>query len=179
MDHHTSYTPNQWIDFVSFSDEALLRKCRMDIFKATGKGGQKKNKTSNAIRLTLNHLSVTATASRSRQENISKAVKKMRMEIALDLFEVEENRSGVEKLPATLDSYIRKGMLRINEKNPLYAMFTGIMLDIYLGNRGDIRKIAEKIETSSSQIHRFISNHPALLQKINLLKQKFRETNIE
>ena len=175
MDHHTQYTPQKWIKFVSLGDEELMRKCRMDIFKATGKGGQKKNKTSNAIRLTLNHLSVTATASRSRQENISKAVKKMRMEIALDLHEVEDNRSGLEKLPDGLCSYIRKGILRINEKNPLYAMFTGVILDIYMEYLGDVREIAEKLETSSSQIHRFISSHSSLLPKINFLKERFRE----
>lgn len=176
MDHHTCYTPTHWLDFVSLSDDALLKKCRIDIFKATGKGGQKKNKTSNAIRLTLGHLMVTATASRSRQENISKAIKKMRMEIALDLDSVNGNRSRKIELPRELSSYIQKGILRINEKNPLYAKFSGMVLDLYLENDGDIKVLAENLKTSSSQIHRFFSKHPALLRVINGVKSRLNKS---
>lgn len=174
MKHHITYIPRHWIDFIRLNDQELQRKCRMDIYKATGKGGQKKNKTSNAVRLTLEHLSVTASASRSRQDNISRAVKKMRLAIAMDLSDSSENRSGLSELPGELKNYVSKGLIRINEKNPAFPYFSGVLFDIYLDCEGDVKIVAERLGTSSSQIHRFFSSHPFLLERMNALKQKFR-----
>ncbi len=50
------YSPFFWHEFVAKTDDELLKMVRIDVFKGTGKGGQKKNKTENAIRLTLDDL---------------------------------------------------------------------------------------------------------------------------
>ena len=104
----------------------------MDVFKATGHGGQKKNKTSNAIRLTLEHLSVTYTTSRSKAENISGAYKKLRMSMALDISAGRENCYSCQTYPVNLFQYFQKGSININAKNmvigklpqPSYSAFT-------------------------------------------------------
>ena len=38
---------------LSFDDEKLSSACNIEFFKATGPGGQKRNKTSSAVRVTL------------------------------------------------------------------------------------------------------------------------------
>ena len=61
-------------------DEALLRQCRMDVFRGTGHGGQKRNRTDSAVRLT--HLATGAVAAcdetRSQHQNRHLALRKLR-----------------------------------------------------------------------------------------------------
>ena len=71
------------------TDTALLADCRWNISRGSGPGGQKRNKTSNATRLT--HLptgiAVTATEARSLLENKKRALHRLRLKLACDLRE--------------------------------------------------------------------------------------------
>ena len=120
-----NYKPVDWLIFLQKTDEALKALCRVDIFKATGRGGQKKNKTSNAIRLNLAHLMVTYTASRSQAENLRGALHKLRLAIATDLHDGFEARGTNAEYPPELKSYIQGGMIHINAKNPIFPIFIG------------------------------------------------------
>src|SRR4051812_21398366 len=70
-------------------DDELLRDCRFDISRGSGPGGQKRNKTSNNVRLT--HLptgiQVVAGESRSQAENKMRAVRRLRLKIAEEIRE--------------------------------------------------------------------------------------------
>src|SRR5947199_8699198 len=74
----------RWLDL---SDAALLAQCRWDAFRGPGPGGQKRNKTSNSIRLT--HLptgtQVIAGESRSQAENKMRALRRLRLRLATDI----------------------------------------------------------------------------------------------
>ena len=70
---------------LTMSAAELLRQCRVDVFRGTGPGGQKRNRTSSAVRLTHTGSAVTATCdeTRSQHSNREIAVRKLRCEIAL------------------------------------------------------------------------------------------------
>jgi len=70
---------------LNFTDEQLLKECEIHTYRASGPGGQKKNKTSSAVR--LHHrptgIIIRAVESRSQYENKSKAIKRLRTAIAI------------------------------------------------------------------------------------------------
>ncbi len=76
-------------DLLTCDDNALLAECRLDFFKATGKGGQKRNKTSSAVRIIHIPTGIQATdcAERSQLRNRGNALKKLRYELAFNLRE--------------------------------------------------------------------------------------------
>src|SRR5437867_1566816 len=71
------------------TDEQLLAQCEVDTYRASGPGGQKRNKTSSAVRLRHppSGLIVIAEESRSQHENKAKALKRMRRTLFLQLRE--------------------------------------------------------------------------------------------
>src|SRR5262249_35756225 len=78
------------------SDDRLLSQCEVDTYRASGPGGQKRNKTSSAVRLRHppSGLIVIAEESRSQHENRARALKRLRQALYLKLRE--------ELLPGTV-----------------------------------------------------------------------------
>src|SRR5690349_25147475 len=76
----------QW---TALNDTQLLAQCEVDTYRASGPGGQKRNKTSSAVR--IRHLPsaliVIAEESRSQHENKARALKRLRQAFWLELRE--------------------------------------------------------------------------------------------
>jgi hypothetical protein len=68
----------------TMSADELLRQCRVDVFRGTGPGGQKRNRTSSAVRLTHTPSGVSATCDETRSQHANReiAVRKLRCDIA-------------------------------------------------------------------------------------------------
>src|SRR5882724_1784232 len=73
--------------WTSLTDDQLLAQCEVDTYRASGPGGQKRNKTSSAVRLRHpgSGLIVIAEESRSQHENKAKALKRLRQALFLKL----------------------------------------------------------------------------------------------
>src|SRR5437016_11651897 len=69
------------------SDGQLLAPCEVDTYRASGPGGQKRNKTSSAVRLRHppSGLIVIAEESRSQHENRERALRRLRRALFLKL----------------------------------------------------------------------------------------------
>src|SRR6266480_3575147 len=76
----------QW---TALTEDQLLAQCEVDTYRASGPGGQKRNKTSSAVRLRHppSGLLVIAEESRSQHENKAKALKRLRQALYLKLRE--------------------------------------------------------------------------------------------
>jgi hypothetical protein len=85
-----------WRDYVSLDDPSLLAQCEFDRLRASGPGGQKRNKTASAVRLRHRPTGVQGEAneSRSQHENRARALRRLRLTIALTL-----------RAPIDLDDY--------------------------------------------------------------------------
>src|SRR4030088_414370 len=75
--------------WTSLSDAQLLAQCEVDTYRASGPGGQKRNKTSSAVR--IRHLPsgliVIAEESRSQHENRVRALRRLRQALYLKIRE--------------------------------------------------------------------------------------------
>ena len=68
-------------------DDALIRQCDVDTFRASGPGGQKRNKTDSAVRLRHRSTGLAAQAveSRSQHDNRRNALERLRLTVALQV----------------------------------------------------------------------------------------------
>src|SRR5438132_2339211 len=71
--------------WTKLSDAQLLEQCEVDTYRASGPGGQKRNKTSSAVRLRHlpSSLLVIAEESRSQHENRARALRRLRQALFL------------------------------------------------------------------------------------------------
>src|SRR5712692_7838316 len=91
----------------SLSDAQLLDQCSVDTYRASGPGGQKRNKTSSAVRLRHgpSGLLVIAEESRSQYENKAKALRRLRQVLFLKLREELAPEALVAAKIAALPDY--------------------------------------------------------------------------
>src|SRR5881397_2893620 len=76
--------------WTTLTDAQLLDQCEVDTYRASGPGGQKRNKTSSAVRLRHppSGLIVIAEESRSQHENRGRALRRMRQALYLKVRDV-------------------------------------------------------------------------------------------
>lgn len=160
--------------FLHLNETAFLKTCRFDTYMASGHGGQKRNRTYSAVRLTHlpTALAVIAEESRSQAENKLKALKRLRLAIALRAR--KQASPGSFTMPGETREYFKPDApLQINPKNPLYPLACATALDaIYLA-AGKIGAAAELLSVSTGRLNKFLSKDKDLLSAANELRAHF------
>src|SRR5256714_7777593 len=89
-------TANGRSSWTHLTDAQLLHQCAVDTYRASGPGGQKRNKTSSAVRLRhpASGLIVIAEESRSQHENRARALRRLRQALYP---RIREGRTGQER----------------------------------------------------------------------------------
>jgi hypothetical protein len=166
--------PNRRSDWGRRSDAELIAQCDVDTYRASGPGGQKRNKTSSAVRLRHEPTGLIAIAeeSRSQHENKAKAVKRLRRTIYLTLRETVD--------PATVASEPEVAAVRDSE-NRLYvpsakdARFwpaAAIVLDLLAAAGAQVSTAAEALRTSTANLIAFLELDPHVWQEANRLRHQ-------
>ena len=164
-----------WLDA---SDVELLAQCEIDFYRASGPGGQKRNKTSSAVRLRHGPTSliVTAVESRSQHENKARAVRRLRQAIALSQRNpVRPGDRPPEFFAAALQ---RDAGLRVNYKNPEYWHIVQYVLDMLFACRGSTGDTAQSLGISTGHLVRFLKNDDKLWEFANRLRQEFGRSTL-
>jgi hypothetical protein len=147
------------------SDEQLFAQCKLDTYTASGPGGQRRNKTAAAVRIT--HLPsgivAVATGSRSQRENRIHALRTLRHKLALEIRRERDDSSNYQP-PAWLAAYPK---LHINPKNPLYPAAVAEVLDVLNESRWQVARAAASLGTTTSALTRFLREDAALWVKVN------------
>ena len=120
--------------WTSLSDAQLLAQCEVDTYRASGPGGQKRNKTSSAVR--IRHLSsgliVIAEESRSQHENRVKALQRLRQAFYLKLRESirAETLGSVSQREELVSVRSSTGKLEVGRKDARFWPVVGLVLDV-------------------------------------------------
>src|SRR5437588_7735615 len=112
--------------WTALTDAQLLARCEVDTYRASGPGGQKRNKTSSAVRIRhpASGLIVIAEESRSQHENRARALRRLRQALYLKIRETPSPANGLRDM---LDA---NGRLHLGRKDERYWPAVGIVLDV-------------------------------------------------
>lgn len=168
-----------WLDYARKTDRELLKLCRIDTFRGSGRGGQKRNKTTNAVRLTLFKIAVTESASRSKAQNIAGALRKLRLAIALDNSTEFHRGKNTGDFPEEIQPYLSRDTIRIRSQNPVFPIYVGCLLDHFIKHEGAWKLVAAQFGVSNSQMHRFVEKHPSLHMAVEKIKKGSAENRTE
>jgi hypothetical protein len=161
-------------------DEAqLLHQCAVDTYRASGPGGQKRNKTSSAVR--LRHLPsgliVIAEESRSQHENKAKALRRLRQALFLQLRDEFTRDDLTPTRLADHEDYRNArradGRLDLGRKDPRFWPVVGVALDVLQAVEGRVGDAAEALGVSTGNLIDFLQSDPKVWQQANSLRSRF------
>lgn len=161
--------PAHWLDL---SESALLEACRFETYRGPGPGGQKRNKTSNSIRLT--HLPtgihVIAGESRSLAENKARAIRRLKLRMASQIRHPIDSR-GFEP-PAWFSRVVQLGRLAASHHNEHYARTAALLLDLLESRRGSAADVAALLGVTTSSVIHFLENEPELWNAAQIIRKQ-------
>ncbi len=153
-----------WTDSLRLSDSVLLAQCQVDRFRASGPGGQKRNKTDSAVRLRHGPTVLVAEAveSRSQHENRARALRRLRLEIALVARDVVDEAAA---LPEELAEALRVGKgraLSMGRRDVRYPPTIAALFDRIEAVDWQLSTAAEGLGISTSSLARFLETDPVV-----------------
>ena len=164
-------------------DQLLAAKCEVDTYRASGPGGQKRNKTSSAVR--LRHpptgLIVIAEESRSQHENKAKALKRLWQALFLHLRDIlTEDVRTPEAIATHPDLQARTRSARwppwhLSARNPLFWPAIGVVLDVLTACESRVADAAAVLGTSTGNLIDFLQTDPKVWQEANRIRTVFAQ----
>lgn len=160
------------------SDEQLLAQCRVDHYRGSGPGGQKRNKTSNAVRIT--HLptgiAATATESRSLTENHLHCLRRLRIKIAA---EVREPLDPVQfEVPDWFLTIRRDRKIELSHRHSFYSATAGLVLDL-LSLAGNPAAVAVSLGVSTTAVIKILQAESAWWAASNDIRRRMGLGNLQ
>jgi hypothetical protein len=165
--------------WTALSDAELLGQCEVDTYRASGPGGQKRNKTSSAVRLRHppSGLLVIAEESRSQHENKARALRRLRQALFLRLRdELADNARTPDALagrPELAAVRTAAGRLVVGRKDPRFWPAAGLVLDVLHAATARVSDAARLLGVSTGNLIDFLRTDPKLWEQANALRQRF------
>ncbi|MEZ6123921.1 MAG: peptide chain release factor-like protein [Planctomycetaceae bacterium] len=148
------------------TEEALLQNCEMRRSRASGPGGQHRNKVETAIEITHLPTGIAATASerRSQDANRQVAIKRLRLLLAIRCRDVT---SPIVNPSELWRSRCRNGRLQCSDQHHDFPSMIAEALDAIDAKDADVKTAAAALGCSTSQLVRFIAKVPEALAAVN------------
>jgi hypothetical protein len=165
--------------WTNLTDRELLAQCEVDAYRASGPGGQKRNKTSSAVRLRHagSGLIVIAEESRSQHENRARALRRLRQALYLKLREelapetlTPERAGGWPALDQARDG---DGRLSAGRKDAGFWPAVGVVLDVLQAVQARVGDAAAALGLSTGNLITFLRTDPKVWEQANLLRARF------
>ncbi len=144
-------------EWMTQDDAALAGQCRLDFHKTTGNGGQKRNKTSSAVRVIHLPSGMAAVGDEGRSQKLNRraALHRLRMEMALRLREpYREDEVLAAAVPPAPES-------------PRYPFFAALVLDALAAAGWDTAEGAKLLKWSRSRLYAVLRRDGKLAAEVN------------
>ncbi|MCY2985058.1 MAG: peptide chain release factor-like protein [Planctomycetota bacterium] len=153
-----------------WAEEELLTQCRLTFSRASGPGGQNRNKVETSVQIEFLPSGVIASASerRTQNENRKVAVMRLRCKLAVDV-----------RLAAHLDSsnpligsdtwrlYCRDGRVDISDTNQDWPSILAELIGALSRFDWNASEVARTLDTSSSQIVKLLKKYGPAFVRFN------------
>lgn len=159
------------VPFLMLDDETLWKQCEVHHHRSSGPGGQKRNKTSSAIRLVHRPtgLVVTAADDRSQRVNRIHALRRLREAIALHVRsgaaseDQKEGETGVNGLTP-------EGAFRFGRRDPAYFTAVQQVLDVLAACESSVSRAGRRLGLSTARMVKLLRSDPKLWRRANELR---------
>ena len=165
--------------WTSLTEAQLLAQCEVDTYRASGPGGQKRNKTSSAVR--LRHpptgLIVIAEESRSQYDNKGKALTRLAHALVLhirdELLPESLTPEAIASFPDYAEARDKSGKLNLSARNAKFWPAVGVVLDVLNAVEARVSDAAALLSISTGNLIDFLQTDPKAWQEANRLRGQF------
>ena len=167
-------------DWLALSDEELFAQCRFERFRVSGPGGQHRNRTDSAARLTHEPTGAIGYASerRSQHQNRAMALGRLRRAIALEVR--REIDLGMFHPPLELQRVLPRSIQtevpskdRVGPRHREFWTGVGPLLDLFDAVGGSTADCAALVGCSSNQLTKLFASEPHLWAAANATRARF------
>ncbi len=161
-------------DYLLVGDDALIAQCEVDRYRASGPGGQHRNKTESGVRLRhkLSGVSAIGEDSRSQSENKLHAVRRLRSAIALEVRETVRLEGFVPS--RRLAAMVAGGTAPLGAKTKLTGEYwTGIaeLLDLLVAGSLEIATTAQRLGITTGALSKLLLHDDQVARVVNDLRR--------
>jgi hypothetical protein len=165
--------------WANLSDAQLLAQCEVDTYRASGPGGQKRNKTSSAVRLRhpASGLIVIAEESRSQHENRARALRRLRQAFYLKLRDELHSAALMPEAIQAREDYQHSrdgsGRLHLGRKDSRFWPVVGVVLDVLQAVQARVGEAAAALGVSTGNLIDFLATEPKVWEQANQMRTRF------
>ena len=172
----SSSSSEHWL---ALADEELLSQCVFERFRVSGPGGQHRNKTDSAVRLTHEPTGVVGFASERRSQHQNRAVAlarlrrsialEVRRELPLDMYHPPPPLQRV--LPRSIATEIPRKE-RIGPRHREFWTGVAPLLDLFEAVNGSTADCASLLGCSSNQLTKLFASERHLWAAANAIRER-------
>jgi len=155
----------------SWTEEELLAHCRWTFSRASGPGGQNRNKVETSAQIEFVPAGIAATASerRTQNENRKVALQRLRCKLAVEYclaspIELEVTQPHPSEC---WNRYCRSGRVKISETNFDWPILLAEIMALLRTNDWSLSSVAIRLQTTSSQLVRLLKQYAPAMTKLN------------
>ena len=158
-------------DYLQLDDDALIRQCEVDCYRASGPGGQKRNKTSSAVRLRHKPTGLAAIANEDRSQHVNKrrAIRRLREVIALDM-RGEVDAAQYRPSERLSECISQDGRITVGRRDERYYPVVAEVLDLLVSVEMQVSRAAALVGVSTAHLVQFILRDAKIAERVNRMR---------